>query len=257
MLEEVENNLENKEIDIEKQPPFKRFPNFKDWIYRLILFLIGMFGLDIVSTIIVLIVQTINPELLNVNSDLYITGNMLVNTIRYMLLIIVMAALLSPRLAIIGKKFMNWKTDLIGLGMGFALVGITILYNFIIGQFIDFGTNENELLAEQMIVAYPVLSVLVLGLVGPICEEVTYRYGLFDCINKKNVVLAYIVTALVFAIIHFDFTGDMKTELLNLPSYIIAGIVLTFTYHKFGFNASIIAHITNNMYAIITTIITQ
>ena len=256
MLEENQNSKQTELIDIEQQPPFTSHPGYKDWAYRLTLFLLGFIGLDIVTLIIQLILQLIIPEYFVKDSPYYITGLTIINTIRYMLLSITFVSLLLPRLKIIIKKFKDWKGDIIGLGFGAGIILLTIFYNLIISQFIDLGTNTNEVAAESMIVAYPVLSIIVLGILGPICEEITYRYGLFSLLDKKNKILAYILTPLVFAIIHFDFTGDLVIELLNLPVYIIAGLSLTFAYDRFGFNTAIIAHITNNLYAIITTLIT-
>ena len=117
------------------------------------------------------------------------------------------------------------------------------------------GVNTNEEAAESMILAFPALSIIVLGILGPVCEEITYRYGLFSLLDKKSKILAYILTPLVFAIIHFDFGGDMIIELLNLPSYIIAGVLLSLAYDKFGFHTAVIAHVINNLYAIIVTLI--
>ena len=255
MLEENQNNIQEETIDIEKQPPYASHPGYKDWAFRLTLFLVGFIGLDIVSLIIQLILMAVIPEYFKEGSEYYITGLAMINTIRYVLLTITFTWMLLPRLKVIIKKFANWKGDLLGLAFGAGLIVITIAYNLIISQFIDPGTNNNEVAAESMIVAYPVLSILVLGLLGPICEEITYRYGLFSLLDKKSKILAYILTPLIFAIIHFDFTGDLKVELLNLPTYIMAGAALSFAYDKFGFNCAVIAHITNNMYAIIVTLI--
>ena len=256
MLEENQNIEQVGEEDIEKQPPYASHPGYKDWAFRLTLFLLGFIGLDIVSLIIQLILQIIIPEYFKEGSPYYITGLAMINTIRYVLLIITFLVMLYPRLKVIVKKFLDWKGDLLGIAFGVGLILVTIAYNMLISQFIDPGTNNNEVAAESMIVAHPLLSILVLGLLGPICEEITYRYGLFSLLDKKSKILAYILTPLIFAIIHFDFTGDMKVELLNLPTYIIAGLGLSFAYDKFGFNCAVIAHITNNMYAIIVTLIT-
>ena len=257
MLEEQQNEVQKDEIDIEKMPPFKRFPIIKDWLYRLILFVVGLLGLDLIGTIIILILVAINPEYLKEESAIYVQGNMIVNSIRYSIIILIFAALLLPRLGVIFKKFKNWKTDLIGVGMGAAVLLTGFLYNLIIQQFINPGVNDNQALAVQMIKNFPVISFIVLGIFGPVSEEITYRYGLFEFVGKKNKILAYIVTILVFSLIHFNFQGNMTVELLNLPSYVIAGFLLTFTYHKFGFNASVIAHIVNNLYAVVEAIVSK
>ena len=255
MLEENQNNVPVEEVDIEKQPPYASHPGYKDWAYRLTLFLLGFIGLDIVTLIIQLILQLIIPEYFTEGSEYYVTGLAIINSIRYVLLSITFVVMLFPRLKILVRKFLDWKGDLLGLAFGIGLIGITKAYNLIISQFIDTGTNANEVAAESMIVAFPVLSIIILGFLGPICEEITYRYGLFSLLDKKSKFLAYILTPLIFAIIHFDFTGNIVVELLNLPSYIIAGLGLTFAYDKFGLHTAIIAHVTNNIYAIIMTLI--
>ena len=255
MEQKIENNNENTQIDIESQPPYAKYPALKDWIFRLVLFAIGLLGLELITLIIQVVIMIANPALLDEKSDLYITGLTMINAIRYIILAFGFVALLFPRLKIIAPKFINWKTDLIGVLGGGILIGLTILYNLTVSQFVDVGVNNNEIMAETMIKTFPVLSIFVLGIIGPICEEITYRYGLFACIKKKNMILAYIATTIIFALIHFDFTGNMTVELLNLPTYLMAGAGLCFIYHKFGFNASIIAHVVNNMYAIIVTLI--
>ena len=255
MLEESQNNVQVEPVDIEKQPPYANHPRFKDWAFRLTLFLLGFLGLDIVTLIIQLILTLIIPEYFKEGSEYYVTGLTMINTIRYVLLSITFVVLLFPRLKILARKFLDWKGDLLGIAFGAGLIGITIFYNIIISQFIDPGTNNNEVAAESIITSFPAIAIIVLGLLGPICEEITYRYGLFSLIDKKSKILAYILTPLIFAIIHFDFTGDLKIELLNLPVYIIAGLALSFAYDKFGFHTAVIAHVVNNMYTIIMTLI--
>lgn len=254
MLSEDKNTAEINEIDIENEPPYKRYPRFQDWMFRLVLFLVGFLVLDIFTLIVQVIIQLLNPNLVDSTSEFYVTGLAIINTIRYTVLVLVFVAMLFPRLGIIFKKFLNLKKFGIGIGMGAATIFATAVYGIILHFVMPVETNNNEVLAESMIKVYPIVSIVVLGIIGPFCEEVTYRYGLFGCINKKNRILAYIITILVFSLIHFDFTGNMRVELLNLPSYLIAGFLLTFTYERFGFEASVIAHITNNLFSIIVTI---
>ena len=251
MLPEVENNQQLDEKTIEEQPPYSHFPALKDWLFRFILFLLGFLGLELITILIALIVGKVNSEYLNETSPLYVTGNMIINAIRYTILFVLFVLLLLPRLRIIARKFKNWKTDLIGLAFGVGLILIDMLYSTIVSNFIDMGVNANQELAVKMIKEFPVLSIIILGFFGPICEEITYRYGLFGMIKKKNKILAYIIVVIVFSLIHFDFTADLKIEFINLPSYLIAGVGLCLAYDLFGFNASIIAHIVNNVFACI------
>lgn len=224
-------------------------------IFRLVIFLIGLAGLIAVGFTIEVIVLIINPSLLNSESDLYINGLATVNTVQYLIVLGVLIFLLWPRLVHLVHRFKYWKHVLIGLGVGVAIIGFTILYNLVISQFIEIETNSNEQAAENMIKAFPAVSIFILGFVGPIVEEFTYRYGLFNLLKRKSRILAYIVASFVFGIIHFDFTADLVTELLNFPVYIACGLLLGLAYDFCGIEASLTAHITNNLYAVIMTLI--
>ena len=70
-------------------------------------------------------------------------------------------------------------------------------------------------------------------ILAPFAEEMTYRIGLFSALKRVNLILAFIVTALVFGLIHFDLSGVIQgfntgtegsrkyaiNELCNLPLY--------------------------------------
>ncbi len=224
-------------------------------ILRLVVFLIGLVGLFAIGFAIEIIVLIVNPNLLDSESDLYIQGLATVNTTQYLILIGIFIFVLWPRLFELIKRFRYWKHVIVGLGFGVAVIGMTILYNLVVSQFVEMETNANEIAAESMITQYPALSFFILGLVGPICEELTYRFGLFNMLKRKNRILAYIISSLVFGIIHFDFTGDLVIELLNLPVYILCGSLFGAAYDLCGFEGSLTAHMTNNIYAVILTLI--
>ena len=117
--------------------------------------------------------------------------------------------------------------------------------------------NENEEGLRSFIVIYPWMSLFILGFVGPICEELTYRVGLFGLLKRWKW-LAYIVSALVFAFMHFSFDAEgdaMIVELINLPMYIFSGVMFALAYDKFGLSASLTAHIVNNVFAVSMTLI--
>ena len=203
-------------------------------IFRLMIFLIGLAGLIAVGITVEVIVLMVNPSLLDSESELYINGLATVNTVQYLIILGVMIFLLWPRLFDLIERFKYWKHVLIGLGVGVAIIGFTILYNVIISQFIELETNSNEQAAEDMIKAFPVISIFILGFVGPICEELAYRYGLFNLLKRKSKILAYFVASLVFGIIHFDITADLITEILNFPVYLACGLFLGLAYDFCG-----------------------
>ena len=96
----------------------------------------------------------------------------------------------------------------------------------------------------------------------------TYRVGLFSFLMRTKRWLAYMVTIIVFAFIHFDFTSILTgiqtgvwdtliNEILNLPEYMMAGAVLCVLYDTCGLSASIIAHVGNNLFSIFLYIISS
>ena len=82
----------------------------------------------------------------------------------------------------------------------------------------------------------------------------------FNLLRRKNRWVAYGVSALIFGFIHFDFSVDtaaaLKTELINIPSYIISGLILCRAYEKHqNIATSIIAHAINNGIAILSLLL--
>ena len=254
MLEEKETNTQIKEFENDNTSPFPKHPNFRDWVYRIVLFLVGLVVLDLLALLISIVLQITNPDYLTPTSPLYVKGNTIINTARYIIVLVIFVILLLPRMRKLFHSFKNIKNLIFGAMFGILLLGLSGLYEQIITEYVELEVNGNQVLASQMVKAYPFLSILILGIIGPICEEITYRYGLFSLISKKNKILAYIITILVFAIIHLDFGGDAKTELLNLPSYLIAGVTLCYVYDRYGFSAALVAHVFNNIYSIIAII---
>lgn len=224
--------------------------------YRLLIFLTGFLGLFVLSFIIEIIVYIVDPSYLDKNSTHYVDGLGIINTCRYSLALLLFIILLFPFLKDIFKKFKNYKNVLMGLALGILLIAVTIAYNNLIDAIVGkYEPIDNEILAREFIAKYPFLAVFTIGLIGPIIEELTYRFGLFELCKKKNLILAYIMSIFLFASIHFLSSNDIKVTLLNLPNYLIAGGILTFSYHKYSLEASLTAHILNNMFAIIVQII--
>ncbi|MGU3442930.1 CPBP family intramembrane glutamic endopeptidase [Bacillus cereus] len=66
---------------------------------------------------------------------------------------------------------------------------------------------------------------IVVSMIGPILEEIVFRKILFGALYKKfNFFIAAIISSLVFAAIHFDFT--------HLLVYTAMGLVVAFLYVK-------------------------
>ena len=151
------------------------------------------------------------------------------------------------------KFFKDWKAYLAGFIGFIALFTFSIVLGLLVTE-----TNQNEEAVETYTTLFPALSIIVLGILGPVCEELTYRVGLFSFLRRINRILAYAVTTVIFAMIHFNFSTDahaMLVELMNLPFYIVAGFIFSYLYDRYGLAASLTAHILNYVVSVSLSII--
>ncbi len=220
------------------------------------LFLFMVLGLQILSLAFSLVTQIINPYFL-VSQN----GQAMMNFSLYFIAFGICLLIINKDIINIFYKFKNIRTYLYGIGYGFLLILVSALYGVISSSlFGNVGSNNNENAINAIVVNFPVLSVIVFSFMGPICEEFGYRLGLFSFLRRYNRVIAYIVSAVIFGFIHFDFSSfgnaaALKVELINIPSYVISGLILCYVYDKEGLETSILCHITNNFVGVLMTII--
>ena len=219
---------------------------------KIILFVIGLFGLQLLG---LLAAQIVKATFAEPNSP---EGYGALNFITYAMLFVVLLGIVNIDVLYLKNDFKVWKGYLFGLAFGAGMIIFPIIYNFIIGLFYTPEINENESALRSFITVYPFLSIIFLGLVGPFCEELTYRVGLFGIFvnNKKYKWIGYVVAVLVFGFAHFSFTStNIVNEFVNLPVYLLSGFLLALAYDKFGFSCSYTAHTINNLYSVVILIL--
>ena len=87
----------------------------------------------------------------------------------------------------------------------------------------------------------------------PICEEIIFRFGIYEYLNKKGIssIFSIIITSITFAIIHFY--GINATIILVIISYI-----WNYTYYKTNnLLYPILLHFIHNLHAIMSNFITN
>ena len=140
-----------------------------------------------------------------------------------------------------------------GVVYAITIVVASLMLSSLISIFHVAEDNANQQTAILIVKNYPIIAFFVLGFLGPICEELTYRIGLYSFFRRINKYLAFIVTIVLFALIHFDFTAigtdKLVYELWALPSYLVAGFVLTLAYEHRGPACSMTAHVLYNIFA--------
>ena len=233
-----------------------------DIVRQIFLFVVGWAGLFIFSLIFTSIFIPIYSQItgvaieeLSLNLMYYPDLNFWINFATYILIFGILIIIIIPYIKLVFSQFKNTKNYMCGIILGLVLVGVNLLISYILG-ILNIGDNGNQENLSSMVGVSPVLSIVIFAIVGPICEELTYRLGLFSiCQRSGKIWVSYLISTLIFGLIHFDyFANDMLVELANLPSYLFAGLILSFSYHKGGLPASIIAHIMNNVLAISTLI---
>ncbi|MCQ2742765.1 MAG: CPBP family glutamic-type intramembrane protease [Bacilli bacterium] len=255
-----------RKADLEEVASFENHVKIP-WLKQLLCFLIGWAGFQLlgifVQTIESFIYASMNsqlpPEELSDATSKFLTspvGMCIVNSVAYVLLFGILAIVNFKDLKEFGRPFANWKTCAFG-ALGFVLLYISSFVIGVVTKAINpsMDVNQNQKTLVEIVTQYPAVGFIVFGIFGPVCEEITYRVGLFSLLSRSKKILAYILTVVIFAFIHFGWTGIIKdpstigNELLNLPSYLVAGLILSFIYDRFGFGASALAHITYNVLA--------
>lgn len=228
-------------------------PNFKKITMlsigkQIAFFLVGLIGFEIIGLLISYIMYV--TDFADDYSDI---APMLLNALVYLILFGTLFAIANVDIKKIFSSFKKWQPYVAGVCCFFAIVLFGITYSIIL-EILDIKIigNTNQESIDTTALNFPLTSMIIFGFVGPICEELTYRVGLFSFLKRISKWLAYPVTMIVFTLIHFDFGAETITnELLNLPYYLSAAFLLTFTYDKFGFAGSAFAHVLNNVISLI------
>ncbi len=241
---------------------------------ELFIFLIGFLSIVVVTPLIYLLIAYI-IKVTHSDTSIYSTIVLYGNLVIYILVLIGLLLFLGKDLLI--KVFSGFKKGKnIGLGVlgGVVIIVVEMLLNIVTNLVIGNGTsNDNNQAVQTATNSNPYVTFIVTVLIAPIVEEITYRLGLFGVLHKKNKVLAYLVSALVFALIHtvfiqglFDgrlYFGTLTStqylkELLSIPTYFFSGLVFAFLYEKTDSVAtSMTAHLSMNLFAYLSMLISS
>lgn len=248
MFLEEENFTNKNELRTDLLPDkYAPYNNVDNGIVReLLLLLIGnIFTLSLIATIVSLILSSVNE----------VDRSAITQMVSYSILFVLLLVSLGPNIKKCLPKFANWIPYLVGIAIGVSVLIGDELYLRFVNLFYTTETGGNEGNIRSIIANYPISSVFIFGLIGPMCEELTYRVGLFNLIKRWNKIAAYIIAAVIFGLIHMDFRADIATEFILLPSYILPGILFAIAYDMYDLPCSFTAHITNNLVVIIQLVI--
>ncbi|WP_273854126.1 CPBP family intramembrane glutamic endopeptidase [Guptibacillus spartinae] len=142
-----------------------------------------------------------------------------------------------------GGQAVGWS--ILGVFMAYAsqIVAAMIEMN-VLG--IDPGSENTEMLIE-VAKASPIF-IIVTSIIGPILEEIVFRKVIFGSLYKRfNFWIAGILSSVIFAAIHFDFS--------HLLIYTAMGLTFAFLYVKTKrLIVPIIAHMTMNTFVVLINV---
>jgi len=221
-------------------------------VKQFIIFLVGWVGFRVfAASVEVAITVFASLEGLD-GTALLNTPNMamIVNSACYIALLIAVILITNFDIVKLLKSFKQYQSYIAGIICLLSMFAFNILYGlFLTAVGLKTSNNANESSIEDITKLYGFASIVIFGIIGPICEEFTYRVGLFSFFKRINKWVAYVVTIIIFAFIHFNFSTDadvLLNEVLNLPFYMFAAFAFSFTYDKFGLAGSLTAHVANN-----------
>ncbi|WP_431028196.1 lysostaphin resistance A-like protein [Lysinibacillus sp. LZ02] len=131
--------------------------------------------------------------------------------------------------------------------IGWGIIGFFMVFvGQIVGASIEMllgieAGSENTATLVEIAKLSPVM-IIVIALIGPILEEFVFRRVVFgSLIQVQNFLFSAVISAVVFAAIHFDFT--------HIILYTICGLIFAFLYYKTKrLLTSIVAHILLNSF---------
>lgn len=221
----------------------KKLENFSI-IFLILAFLLGYIGLSILA-IIVEGCFYLAPDIVEGLGEANFSAIHLFTTYLLLTIIVIIISISYKPLTDALKKQIKDKPALIeGLSFGAIALALSMGYSVISSMLFPHDSNNNQQGIELAFEAQPLLIAISVSVFAPICEEFSYRIGLLGACSKKSNIVGFLVSMLIFALIHFDFMAeDIVNELINLPGYLIGGIVLACAYFKRGnIFTSVIAH---------------
>ena len=116
-----------------------------------------------------------------------------------------------------------------------AFYGLNELLYRVSHTFLGGDTNLNDVAISAQTASVGRPTLLILIFIAPFVEEVLFRGYIFGMLRPRNRILAYAVSALLFAFLHvwqFAAGGISVHHVVLLVQYLVPGLVLCWTYDR-------------------------
>jgi membrane protease YdiL (CAAX protease family) len=118
-----------------------------------------------------------------------------------------------------------------------TLLWLLIPLMIVASMYSSFRTNLNDTTISAQIQDAPRVTLLIIVFLAPFIEEVLFRGLVFGNLKSKSRVVAYLVSCLLFALLHvwqFAVVQQDITYFLLMVQYLVPGAVLAWAYESSG-----------------------
>lgn len=161
--------------------------------------------------------------------------NLLFFTLNFLVVVCIFHKYLWRSFLVAWNRF--WET-LQAAVLGYVAYDVSVkLISFLVIRFYPDFSNANDVSINGLLAQNRFLMFFALAIMVPVTEECFHRGVIFAGLYKKNRILAYGVSTLVFAAIHvLGYLGSMSGAdlLLCYLQYLPAGLWLAWSYEKSG-----------------------
>ncbi|KHD45127.1 CPBP family intramembrane glutamic endopeptidase [Streptococcus hongkongensis] len=122
----------------------------------------------------------------------------------------------------------NWKKkDIIVFFVALLIMEIIGHGGLFLLNYLKIGTTLNQDLLEQMFGSFNFfITLIIIGVCGPICEEVIFRAGIIYYLFEDFPFLGFIFSVIVFTVL------QLPSNVVSLVMYGGVGLVLSLIYYK-------------------------
>ena len=139
------------------------------------------------------------------------------------------------------------------IGIKYWLIGLVVMMisNIFIGLFLTQATATNEQGVQELIKSSSIISIITIGIIAPIIEEITFRKAFRDIF--KNDLAFILLSGLIFGGLHVILSISSPWDLFYIIPYSSLGIAFGKIYQQSdNIYTSIIMHIFHN--TVLTTV---
>lgn len=139
----------------------------------------------------------------------------------------------------------KWEPLFLAISAPAFVVIVNSVFSYLM-QFSESGNTQNqEVLVETTAGAGLIPTMIAIGIIAPIFEELVFRSPIFHT-NKKLVWINIVITSVLFGVVH------IPSDFVSFALYFSLGFVLAVVAYKTNkLEHAIFIHMVNNMFAVL------